>query len=437
MGTFLNFPKCVPHRPVESFFSLRRSARRPGRSSIGHVDRAVGRRPHTMQTPSNADGYEIRFIDETVGYGVFATKALPAGTRLFEEYPLVAMQHAKNKKDGVITCDRCFRFLGPLEAQIGALLRANNKSLAALPAQLPTVDGVAALPQPVACPGGSDLRFCSEACAQANYADHHRLFCGPCAPSKAVSSSPPTDAATAASKRSRPDAAAERASMARIAPPIEEALDGLKLQTDAVPSCVELCCPDVSDSMVDVNGAAAGSSQDANGDGGLESLLSSLPTEDPRTRFAAHASATNEIFHLAGKACAHVLCKLDGLPPDQIPTAYENAMKPFCGPPWWEAIPTPEEVTDEITFRRTLRGLLTESWTLLAAVLGRYAPPNCPLFTNDDAYSRIVGSFERRNCTVAVTSPVEAYLLAVDDLPEGAGEGGHHANHQPDTRCSG
>ena len=232
-----------------------------------------------MQTPSNADGYEIRFIDETVGYGVFATKALPAGTRLFEEYPLVAMQHAKNKKDGVITCDRCFRFLGPLEAQIGALLRANNKSLAALPAQLPTVDGVAALPQPVACPGGSDLRFCSDECAQANYADHHRLFCGPCAPSRPslplrTPQPPPQAFASGCRRRACFDGPHRSAN---------EALDGLKLQTEAVPSCVELCCPDERFNG-HVNGAAASNSQDANGDGDLGR---SSPPYQPRTHARA------------------------------------------------------------------------------------------------------------------------------------------------------
>ena len=96
-------------------------------------------------------------------------------------------------------------------------------------------------------------------------------------------------------------------------------------------------------------------------------------------------------------------------------------MAPFTGSPkWWDAVVPPDEATDEAGFRRTLRTLLTESWTLLAAVLGPSAPPHCPLFSNIDAYATIVGAFERRNCALQVASPVEDYLLRVDAMEEGA-----------------
>ena len=39
-----------------------------------------------------------------VGVGVFATRCIPVGTRLFEERPLIAMQHAKNRRQGVVVC---------------------------------------------------------------------------------------------------------------------------------------------------------------------------------------------------------------------------------------------------------------------------------------------------------------------------------------------
>ena len=38
------------------------------------------------------------------------------------------------------------------------------------------------------------------------------------------------------------------------------------------------------------------------------------------------------------------------------------------------------------------------------------------MFASAALYSRIVGSFERRNCSLAVASPVEEYLLAVDAM---------------------
>ena len=132
-----------------------------------------------------------------------------------------------------------------------------------------------------------------------------------------------------------------------------------------------------------------------------------------------HASTTNEIFHLAAKACALVLCQLEGVPAEKMAPTYEAAMAPFSAAPvWWEAVATPDDVNDESYFRRTLRTLLTESWTLLAAVLAKHVPAGCPLFASDSPYARIVGSFERRNCSVCVASPVEAYLLAADEIPQ-------------------
>ena len=69
---------------------------------------------------------EVRFIDAERGYGVFATAAMPAGTTLFKEQSLVAIQHKANRAAGPALCERCFRFLGPLEDQMRASLRARG-----------------------------------------------------------------------------------------------------------------------------------------------------------------------------------------------------------------------------------------------------------------------------------------------------------------------
>lgn len=74
-------------------------------------------------------------------------------------------------------CERCFRFLGPLETQMRGLLRGigNGAADAQCPAQLPRVDGERHLPAPVLC--GCGLRYCSEACRDASYAEYHKLLC--------------------------------------------------------------------------------------------------------------------------------------------------------------------------------------------------------------------------------------------------------------------
>ena len=377
----------------------------------------------SSRVTSDPSAYTIRNIDAVRGDGVFAARALPAGTLLFTEYPLIAMQHAANKKKGVSCCERCFRFLGPLESQVCGLLRgrkATQSEMATLPEKLPHVDGAPVLRMPVGCAGGCGLQYCSKACADADFAAYHKLLC-PARVQRAADDK-------GANKRVRPDVALQRAANARIAPPIEDSLTSMSIGGDAAGDGSAMV--DVSDASgtptpkpaaSGASGTLAGASGSSGGtddDGGLEGLLSVLP-EDALTRFHAHASATNEIFALAGKACAMVLCALDGVPAEGMLAAYEHAMLPFSAAPvWWEAIATPDDVADEAHFRRTLRTLLTESWTLLAAVLVNHVPAGCPLFASDRPYAQIVGSFERRNCSVCVTSPVEAYLLAADAMPD-------------------
>lgn len=299
------------------------------------------------------------------GRGVVATRTLPAGTTLFTEYPLVAMQHGTNARAGVRVCEHCFRFLGPLEAQMNSLLLLRGGPTMPI-GSLPAVPGMYELPQAVPCPGGCDLFFCSDACAAANLSSHHRLLCPGCGP-KLIS-----EPMTASS--------------------LEEDVQMMQIDDRAA--------------------AAVGSSSTASE--GVESF-EQLPTETS-ARFVAHAKATNEIFLMAAKAVAFVLCRLL----DGGSSAYDAALAHFEAPPWWDAVLTPEDVKDEAGFRRTLRELLTESWSLLCELLAHHAPANCPLFATPDVYATIVGAFERRNCAVQVASPVEEYFLSIDAMMDGA-----------------
>ena len=130
-------------------------------------------------------------------------------------------------------------------------------------------------------------------------------------------------------------------------------------------------------------------------------------------RFEAHARATNEVFLLAAQAVAHILLSL------RRGVALEAAMAPFDAPPWWDAVAFDGSPSDEPSFRLQLRQLATDSWRLLVATLGADAPPGCALFVDVALYGVILGAFERRNCAVLVSSPVENYFLAVDDLDDG------------------
>ena len=98
------------------------------------------------------------------------------------------------------------------------------------------------------------------------------------------------------------------------------------------------------------------------------------------------------------------------------------------GPQWWEAVNPPEGLVGGLKgvvcakateLRETLRQLLTQSWMLLAAALAPLAPEGCPLFDQPSHYAIIVGSFERRNCSVQVGPPTrERWMRSGRDLGE-------------------
>eukprot|EP00962_Isochrysis_galbana_P041163 scaffold15028_cov100-Isochrysis_galbana.AAC.6 len=119
------------------------------------------------------DGVEIRHVEGERGYGLFSTRPLPEGTVLFREYPLVCMQEEGRAR--CVVCERCCRFLGPLEMQLRALLR--TEQLPTPDGTIPRVDDLRRLPLPEPCLGGCSLVFCSEACARAEYTQGHSLLC--------------------------------------------------------------------------------------------------------------------------------------------------------------------------------------------------------------------------------------------------------------------
>ena len=122
-----------------------------------------------------------------------AAAAASSSGVIFREHSLVGLQHKCNRDEGPVVCERCFRFLGPLEAQMRSLLRGTGgpAAEAQCPAQLPRVDGMRHLPAPVLC--GCGLRYCSAACRDASYAEYHKLLC-PAAAATAAAGGASSDA---------------------------------------------------------------------------------------------------------------------------------------------------------------------------------------------------------------------------------------------------
>lgn len=302
------------------------------------------------------------------GRGVFAESDIEEGDVIFTEMPLVAMQHVENAAR-VRVCDVCFRHVGSLHAQLRLLLGSDAGVADELvPAALPCAeDGFRACPEPHPCRHACGTLYCGAACEAAGWDVGHALLC-PAAPAGAEPGGGAGDSAGAGSGSS--------AAAAGPAPPRAELL----------------------------------------------------------ARFRDHALGSNEIFLLAAKASAHACARYVRARGD-----WEAAWEPFAQfeqPLWWEAVAFPADspAEDEASFRAQMREVAAESWRLLRAALlgagahgggGAVELARAPLLSDGGAlYARLVGMFERNNCSVLVASPVEDWFLHIDALPDGSAEKG-------------
>ena len=117
---------------------------------------------------------------EQRGRGLYAARAIPKGTVIFEEVPLMAMQTLPNRADCAV-CARCFRFLGSVELQLELLARRQplqTLSLADVALELPTapVRDPQQLSEVVRCEWGCGELYCGAAC-RAAAAPAHQLLC--------------------------------------------------------------------------------------------------------------------------------------------------------------------------------------------------------------------------------------------------------------------
>ena len=288
---------------------------------------------------------EVRFIDEAHGHGMFALRQLSAGTRLFQEYPLVAIRHQKNRKVGP-SCEHCFRFLGPIEAQMRALLEKRAAKCEAIPpacedASLPSLPALRELPLPVPCPGGCEITFCSERCAMANLKEYHCLLC--------KGRSPTTAAASSSGKRRARDAPVEELELGSMgfgsgasgksgasgssghAAQAATISGGGSTGRVGAPGNTDLGYEDDDDDTGGDGGAIANNggaiTDDGSVDMSMEAQLGMAACRTPLTRFEAHARATNEIFLLAAKSCAKIVLQMrSGIP-------FDVTMEPYPGLP--------------------------------------------------------------------------------------------------------
>nr|CAD7573418.1 unnamed protein product [Timema californicum] len=115
-------------------------------------------------------GYEVRFINESKGKGLFATQCFNAGDIIFEERPLVCCQFSWNGAYRYAACDFCMR---PLESTEENARRLTGKK-----------DLV--LPYPECCPTDKkshiqckqcSVRYCCADCRDAAWSQYHKTLC--------------------------------------------------------------------------------------------------------------------------------------------------------------------------------------------------------------------------------------------------------------------
>ncbi|CAL8107681.1 unnamed protein product [Orchesella dallaii] len=116
------------------------------------------------------EGYEVRYLDEKVGKGVFATKKFSKGDLVLVDSPIVTCQFAWNKQYKYRACEYCLRALETAEQNVRRLTQ--NQTLE--------------LPHPECCETKPELHvkcdkcpaeYCSEDCRRKAFDEYHKILC--------------------------------------------------------------------------------------------------------------------------------------------------------------------------------------------------------------------------------------------------------------------
>lgn len=308
-------------------------------------------------------GVEVR-PDAGDGRGkrLVAKRPAPAGSLLFKEAPLVAIQELHTDSTALV-CTRCFRMVGSVEAQLASAwrLRQDPPARRGLPdprsASLPPLpcSDLHPLPPIVSCPSGPacPAAFCSAACRDAAWAATHSALC-PCAQ------------------------------------------DG---------------------------GSHASSNGDAAMDPLFTEFYGHADATNDVFRLAAKATAAVLLGAARELAARCDGLQPSDATPEQAWAALTAAWEPFSMGQkvlWWDAVARPEDVppNEEAAFRADMHALAEESLELLTAALVSRLPGHCAAFPaalHPRVWGSLIGMFELNNLHLLVPSPVPAWAQDLDD----------------------
>eukprot|EP00892_Ulva_mutabilis_P007169 jgi/Ulvmu1/4824/UM020_0109.1 len=393
------------------------------------------------------------------GKGVLACQAIQGGARIFTEAPLVGEQHIANRQHALV-CDQCFRYVGPLELQLGFRLlsvaghgAANDsgdtaglheaaQSLLAGELAVPPVDWEPEAPAPKAVRASDtpvslrSLLHCCRPCTQQHPQQQDQeqrdisllgkavmlddgsdwMFCShDCAALAWVTWAA---ALSPGPRQQLPPAVknctfVETFESARLSAHVRQACSlGGSLDTfpavQAGPSSTGACC--------------------------RPAWLQQASDAEAVRQFYEHAAGSNDIFRVAARAvalvgsaacmfeaaCAAGACEAvwAGQAMGARAAALRFAWQPFKAimkAVWWEHVPMPADLEDENKWREELREMACDSLALLKAALPDSFPQE---LLHERVWGSIIGMFELNNLDLQVQSPVELFFLACDELPE-------------------
>ncbi|KAL1821716.1 hypothetical protein ACET3Z_016585 [Daucus carota] len=349
----------------------------------------------------NCTGIKVKH-DSDHGKGVYADSEYEEGDLVLKDQMLFGVQHSSNKIDCFV-CGFCYRFISPIEHQIGRKLYLQNLGVSANhECDQGTTSAVAN------DWNGSDL---SDDEANSDTVDCQNF--GECASSNTVKIPLPMEVVLSLMHEELVLPYSEKFSQPSVIPCRGGCNEGYY--------CSKLCMEadwEMFHSLL-CTGTELKSRR-------KEALLA----------FIEHANETNDIFLLAAKAIVSTILNYRKLKATKLKQKEKSvcsevsvdcdchmlleAWKPISmgyKRRWWDCIALPDDVDscDEAAFRMQIRQLAYTSLKLLKEAI---FDKECELLFSLDIYGSLIGMFELNNLDLVVASPVEDYFLYINELPE-------------------
>ena len=325
------------------------------------------------------------------GKGMFAQRAFSPGEIVYMEKPLLTFQHGPNKEQ-VVACAECAAMLGDAAMQaahlLSPVLRECNVRRRPVQLSMPclrelTLNGRACCcpscspaAEVVACEAGCGAVYCSLKCRARAYEGHHRLLC-PGSPDAQR-----TDPHRRALALFEAHAHSTHESFIMVAKIIARAL----IQASEAEA-------DADESSATPEAAAGAGAETGVGAAKCDAECQG----DGDTSTASSCKSTREGADAVAQALRPFL--------------------QFVTFSWWDLVVTGVPEAKRDLHLQTASEILQESLQLLRLGLKPHLKGTAELLLQPPCYSALLGMLEVNNISLDVVSPINRYMVQVDQLP--------------------